>query len=106
MTSLDLVVMGQVMAGCFSGETSSHRRQERGKTLHHVSPQWHEDLPEDLPVPAHHGLWALQSHQGQLQDKWSSSQGPRQQGEAKEDRTVTEADSGHRTVHHELCWCV
>ena len=35
---LDLVVMGQVMAGCFSGETSSHRRQERGKTytmFHH-----------------------------------------------------------------------
>ena len=29
---LDLVVMGQVMAGCFSGETSSHRGQERGKS--------------------------------------------------------------------------
>ena len=29
---LELVVMGQVMAGCFSGETSSHRRQERGKS--------------------------------------------------------------------------
>ena len=29
---LDLVVMGQVMAGCFAGETSSHRRQERGRT--------------------------------------------------------------------------
>ena len=29
---LDLVVMGQVMAGCFSGETSLHRRQERGKS--------------------------------------------------------------------------
>ena len=35
---LDLVVMGQVMAGCFSGETSLHRGQERGKTytmFHH-----------------------------------------------------------------------
>ena len=35
---LDLVVMGQVMAGCFSGETSAHRGQERGKTytvFHH-----------------------------------------------------------------------
>ena len=35
---LDLVVIGQVMAGCFSGEISSHRRQERGKsytTFHH-----------------------------------------------------------------------
>ncbi|MCG8625844.1 MAG: hypothetical protein MJE68_28090 [Proteobacteria bacterium] len=34
---LDLVVMGQVMAGCFSGKTSSHRGQERGKsyTLFH-----------------------------------------------------------------------
>ena len=35
---LDLVVMGQVMAGCFSGETSSHRGQERGKSytiFHH-----------------------------------------------------------------------
>ena len=29
---LDLVVMGQVMAGCFSAETSAHRGQERGKT--------------------------------------------------------------------------
>jgi hypothetical protein len=29
---LDLVVMGQVMAGCFTGETSSHRGQERGKS--------------------------------------------------------------------------
>ena len=29
---LDLVVLGQVMAGCFSGETSSHRGQERGKS--------------------------------------------------------------------------
>ena len=29
---LDLVVMGQVMAGCFSGETSSHRGQQRGKS--------------------------------------------------------------------------
>jgi len=29
---LDLVVMGQVMAGCFAGETSSHRGQERGKS--------------------------------------------------------------------------
>ena len=35
---LDLVVMGQVMAGCYSGETSAHRLQERGKTytvFHH-----------------------------------------------------------------------
>ena len=35
---LDLVVMGQVMAGCFSGETSSHCGQERGKSytiFHH-----------------------------------------------------------------------
>ena len=29
---LDLVVMGQVMAGCFTGEISSHREQERGKS--------------------------------------------------------------------------
>ena len=29
---LDLVVMGQVMAGCFTGEISSHRGQERGKS--------------------------------------------------------------------------
>ena len=29
---LDLVVMGQVMAGCFAGETSSHRGQDRGKS--------------------------------------------------------------------------
>ena len=29
---LDLVVMGQVMAGCFTGERSSHREQERGKS--------------------------------------------------------------------------
>ena len=29
---LDLVVMGQVMAGCFSGETSLHRGQQRGKS--------------------------------------------------------------------------
>jgi len=29
---LDLVVMGQVMAGCFARETSSHRQQERGKS--------------------------------------------------------------------------
>ena len=28
---LDLVVMGQVMAGCFSRETSAHRGQQRGK---------------------------------------------------------------------------
>ena len=30
--------MAQVMAGCFAGETSSHRRQERGKSymiFHH-----------------------------------------------------------------------
>ena len=35
---LDLVVMGQIMAGCFSSETSAHRDQERGKTytlFHH-----------------------------------------------------------------------
>ena len=35
---LDLVVMGQVMAGCFSGETSSHRGMARGKSytvFHH-----------------------------------------------------------------------
>jgi hypothetical protein len=35
---LDLVVMGQVMAGCFSGEISSHRGMERGKSytvFHH-----------------------------------------------------------------------
>ena len=35
---LDLVVMGQVMAGCFSAEKSSHRGQERGKSytiFHH-----------------------------------------------------------------------
>ena len=35
---LDLVVMGQVMASCFSGGTSSHRRLERGKSytmFHH-----------------------------------------------------------------------
>ena len=35
---LDLVVMGQVMAGCFSGEMSSHRGQERAKSytmFHH-----------------------------------------------------------------------
>ena len=35
---LDLVVMGQVMAGCYSGETSAHRGRERGKTytvFHH-----------------------------------------------------------------------
>jgi len=35
---LDLVVIAQVMAGCFAGETSSHRRQERGKSytiFHH-----------------------------------------------------------------------
>ena len=34
----DLVVMGQIMAGCFSSETSAHRDQERGKTytlFHH-----------------------------------------------------------------------
>ena len=29
---LDLVVMGQVMAGCFSRETSAHRGQQRGKS--------------------------------------------------------------------------
>ena len=37
---LDLVVMGQVMAGCFCAETSSHRGQERGKSytmFHHNS---------------------------------------------------------------------
>ena len=35
---LDLVFMDQVMAGCFSDETSSHRGQERGKSytmFHH-----------------------------------------------------------------------
>ena len=35
---LDLVVMGQVMAGCFSGETSTHHGQQRGKSytmFHH-----------------------------------------------------------------------
>ena len=35
---LDLVVLGQVMSGCFTGETSSHRGQERGKSytiFHH-----------------------------------------------------------------------
>ena len=34
----DLVVMAQVMAGCFAGEASSHRGQERGKSymvFHH-----------------------------------------------------------------------
>ena len=29
---LDLVVMGQVLAGCFSGERSLHRGQQRGKS--------------------------------------------------------------------------
>ena len=29
---LDLVVMGQVVAGCFTGETSAHYGQLRGKT--------------------------------------------------------------------------
>ena len=34
---LHLVIMGQVMAGCFSGEISSHRGKERGNsyTLFH-----------------------------------------------------------------------
>lgn len=48
---LDLVVMGQVMAGCFSGEMSSHRRRP---VLHHVLPQRHEDMPEDFPLPPRH----------------------------------------------------
>ena len=41
---LDLVVMGQVMAGCFSGETSSHRGMERGKSY---------------PVFHHNGVWCM-----------------------------------------------
>ena len=31
---LDLIFMGQVMAGCFSGETSSHRWKDRGKSYY------------------------------------------------------------------------
>ena len=37
---LDLVVMGQVMAGCFTGDMSSHRGLARGKSytlFHHCS---------------------------------------------------------------------
>ena len=74
---LDLVVMAQVMAGCFAGETSSHRRQERGKlyTIFH-----HNDVrvcqKTFLFLHTYHGILALQSHQGQLHGKWTGGQGP------------------------------
>ena len=63
---LDLVVMGQVMAGCFSSET--FRKQERSRSFtifHHNGARI-----------CHHGLRALQGNQGQLCGKQSATSCP------------------------------
>ena len=65
---LDLVVMGQVMAGCFSRKTPW---AAEGQIVHHVLPQWRKNLPKDVPLPPHNGLLVLQGYQGQLLGEWS-----------------------------------
>ena len=53
----DLVVMGQVMAGLlFIADVPEAGEKQ---IFPHFPPQWRTDLPEDLPVPPYHGLWAL-----------------------------------------------
>ena len=51
---LDLVVMGQVMAGCFSGGTLCSSWTGTRQNLHGVLSQWHTDLQEDLSLPPLH----------------------------------------------------
>ena len=104
---LDLVVIGQVMAGCFSGETSSHRGQERGKTytmFHHNGIRICQKTFLFLHTMGYGCFKAIKA--SYRTSGVVALQGPRQQREAKEDGTVTEADSGHRAVHHELYWYV
>ena len=95
---LDLVVTGQVMVGCFSRKTSSHRGQERGKTYTMFHHNGMRICQKTFLFQHTMGYGCFKA----IKDKWISSQGPRQQEEVNEDGTIDIM----QLVHHELCWRV
>ena len=102
---LDPVVMGQVMAGFFSGETSAHSGQERGKTytmFHHNGTLICKKTFLFLRCMSDKRFKSIKA-------SYLANVVPRVQGNKGKSRKVElslEEIQDIVLVRHELCWCV